>query len=458
MMKRFVSSLSLLTLSVFAYADIEISKSGILKSTACGYGRGKIAIVDAKSRASAELANFIQGTKTLAKNSDTQQLTTSISENAENLYQQQRNVMIEGMQAQSLLLDYSTPQLSGNDTCISVSLDLKKIEQQKQTKWQQETQDISVTVAGQGWPKKGTTALVNAEQDALQRAISQVVGVWLTQQSSQSSSSHMEIIDGVEAVTMRDVISQQLLSHSEGLVKEWKTLSIKELDNSGREVTILAVVEKKPLIQQTSKLLSMIGSPRVQVLAPEPLKAELKLWLNEQGIEVGSSASIVINAESRLLDRGNNKQLNLNVDVRDLAGNIYERWKNDPSLISLPNNEYVKRDLLDINLASEPQSKALRASLSSAFTKIVERGGLVREILLPNDKLSRPELLHDLLSTLGGVSDVSIHTRNNYTVANLRYKGNTGELAHAIDMAIATIASEVLSKIEIENDFTLRYK
>jgi hypothetical protein len=366
--------------------------------------------------------------------------------------------MMEGLSAGAVPLNYSAPTLSGNDTCMTVSLNPQEIGEPKEQNWQQTAQNISVTVIGQGWKKEGKTALTIAEQDALQRAVSQVVGVWLTQQHTQSSSTSMSIVDGNESTNMQELIGQQLSSHSEGLVKEWQTLQTKELKNGGVEVTIMAVVEKAPLIQKASKLMSMIGSPRVQIIAPEPLKTELKVWLNEQGIEVGNAASLAIYAKSTVISRGNNRQLYLTADVRDLAGNIYGQWKNDPSFMSLPKGPYVEKDLMAVHLASETQSKALHNTLNNAFTQVVARGGLVREVMLPSNKLTQPEKLHDVLSTLGGVSDVSIHKQQKYTVASLRFKGNTGELANALDQALMTITAKNLSKITVEDDFTLRYK
>ncbi|GAB0109129.1 hypothetical protein [Pseudoalteromonas distincta] len=455
MIKKF-GFLALCSLS--AQAQVDVLADGTLQTKACAYGRGSTAISGAKAQASAELISFIKGNKSLTTQSAQQHLTTSLDDDAANLYEQQRTSMMEGLSAGAVPLNYSTPILSGNDTCMTVSLNPKELGEPKEQNWQQTTQNISVTVIGQGWKKEGKTALTIAEQDALQRAVSQVVGVWLTQQHTQSSSTSMNIVDGNESTNMQELIGQQLSSHSEGLVKEWQTLQTRELQNGGVEVTIMAVVEKAPLIQKASKLLSMIGSPRVQVIAPEPLKTELKVWLNEQGIEVGNAASLVIYAKSEVIKRGNNRQLYLTADVRDLAGNIYGQWKNDSSFMSLPNDPYVEKDLMAVHLASKSQSEALHKTLNNAFTQVVARGGLVREIMLPSNKLTQPGKLHDVLSTLGGVSDISIHKQQKYTVASLRFKGNTGELAHALDQALLTITSKDLSKITVEDDFTLRYK
>tara|TARA_B100001059_G_scaffold101484_1_gene101254 strand:+ start:3115 stop:4482 length:1368 start_codon:yes stop_codon:yes gene_type:complete len=444
--------------SLSAQAQVEVLADGTLQTQACAYGRGSTAITGAKAQASAELIRFLQGNKSLTMQSAQQQLTTDLTDDATSLYEQQRSVMLEGLNAGAVPLNYSVPRLNGNDTCMTVSLNPSNLGEPVEQNWQQATQNISVTVIGQGWQKQGKTALSNAEQDALQRAVSQVVGVWLTQQHTQSSSTSLSISDDNESTTMQELIGQQLSSHSEGLIKEWQTLQSKQLENGGVEITIMAVVEKAPLIQQASQLLSMIGSPRVHVIAPEPLKTELKTWLNEQGIEVGAAASLELYARSELVKRDNNRQLRLIVDVRDLAGNIYGKWQNDPSLMALPNDESVKTDLMAVHLASESQSAALHRALTGAFTKVVARGGLVREVLLPSKKLTQPEKLYDVLSTLGGVSDVSIHKRSDYTVASLRYKGDTGEFAHAVEQAMATITANTLSKIIVEDDFTLRYQ
>jgi hypothetical protein len=455
MIKRFC----LLALCSFnAQAQVSVLADGTLETEACAYGRGNIAISGAKAQASAELIRFIKGNKSLTAQSAQVHITTTLSDQAGSLYEQQRTLMLEGLSAGAVPLNYSTPTLSGNDTCMTVSINPHELGEPQEQNWQSGKQDISVTVIGEGWQKQGKTALVNAEQDALQRAVSQVVGVWLTQQHSQSSSMSMNIANGVETTDMQDLIAQQLSSHSEGLVKEWQTLQTKELESGGVQVTLLAVVEKAPLVQQASQLLSMIGTPRVKVIAPEPFKAELNAWLNAQGIEVGKAASLVIYAQSDVLESDNSRRLKLSLEVRDLAGNVYGTWKNDHSLISLPAADHVEQDLMAVHLASESQSKALHGALNKAFTQVVARGGLVREVMLPSQKLTQPEKLYDVLNTLGGVTDVSIHKHDNYTVASLRYKGNTGELAHALDQALTTVTTNTLSKITIENDFTLSYK
>ncbi|MFS1424043.1 hypothetical protein [Shewanella sp. 10N.286.48.B5] len=449
--------LSLLALlSTPLAAEVKVLPDGMMKTTACAYGRGNLAISSAKTQAAAELAAFIKGNKSLAITDNNQFLGASLDDDTVRLYEQQRSDIIEGLSMGAIPLNTSSPSLSGNDTCVSVSLSLLDIPAPSHQNWEEGTQNISVTVSGEGWPKNGKTARHHAEMDALQRAVSQVVGVWLTQQHSQSSLMNLQVLNDTETTQMQELIGQQLSSHSEGLVKEWQILDSQNIDNDGLQVTLHAVVEKKPLVQQASKLLSVIGSPRVKVIAPEPLKTELTLWLGEQGVEVANVASLVVLAAAELANTTNTSRLHLNVSVQDLSGNIYGHWKNNPALLALPSGQRVEQDLMSVHLAHEQQAQDLQQALQQAFTQVVARGGLVRQIWLPQSQIKQPQKLQALLSTLGGVSDVTIYEKDNNIVASLRYKGATGDLADAVHQVLTTTGNR-LSAISIENDFTLRY-
>lgn len=450
-----LSLLALLTTPLAA--EVKVLPDATMQTTACAYGRGSVAISSARAQAAAELATFIRGNKNLAVTDSKQVVSTSLDKNNATLYEQQRSYLLEGLSMDAIPLSTSSPTLSGNDTCVTVSLSLQDLAEPTSQEWEEDTHNISVTVSGEGWPKNGQTARHHAEMDALQRAVSQVVGVWLTQQHSQSSQISLEILNSDERTQMRELIGQQLSSHSEGLVKEWQLIDSQPMDNNGLQVTVHAVVEKSPLIQQASQLLSAIGSPRVKVVAPEPLKTELTLWLGEQGVAVAHVASLVVFADAELANTEKTSRLHLKVNVQDLSGNIYGHWQNNPALLALPNGQRVEHDLMSVHLAHEQQAKELKQALQKAFSQVVARGGLVRQIWLPQSQIKQPEKLQALLSTLGGVSDVSIDTKDNNIVASLRYKGPTGELANAVHQALTTTGNG-LSAISIENDFTLRYR
>ncbi|WP_394129026.1 hypothetical protein [Shewanella maritima] len=447
----------LMIVSSTALAEVQVQADGTIETVSCAYGRGSTAIAVAKAQGTADIAAFVQGNKSLASHDANQQLQTGIDDSTVQMYEQNRSLLLEGLSMNALQISTSSPTLSGNDTCVTVGVAMHALSAPSESEWADEIESISVTVTGEGWPKSGQTARYHAEMDALQRAVSQVVGVWLSQQHSQSSQMSLQLNNGSETTNMQEFIGHQLSTHTEGLVKEWQTLDAKPINNDGLRVTVHAVVDKAPLIKKTSDLLDVIGSPRVKVIAPEPLYSELSAWLGQQGIEVEPHASLVIQATSNISQTNNTSRLHLSVAVNDLNGNQYGHWKNNPALIALPSNSNAEYNLMSVHLAHEEQSEALQASLKQAFTQVVARGGIVRQLWLPQSHISQPEKLQSMLSTLGGVSDVAIGRQGRNIVASMRFKGATGELAQAIHQMFNS-AGVQLPAINIENDFTLRYQ
>ena len=261
-MRNSLNFLAVIFFSNTVTAQVTVLDDGRLQTQTCAYGRGALTISAAKDKAALELAEFIKGMQTLTFADSHQTLDTTLATH----YETHRHQIIEGLNQGTLPLKVENTVLSGNDTCATVSLAINQAKLSDTVQWQDTVQEISVTVIGEGWPKDNETALQRAEQDALSRAVSQVVGVWLTQQRSESSQTVMQVHDD-ELTKIRDIIGQQLVTKTSGLVKEWQMLDRRQLANGGVQVTINAVIEKAPLIQQSTDLLATIGSPRVKVNA-----------------------------------------------------------------------------------------------------------------------------------------------------------------------------------------------
>lgn len=438
-----------LLIAMPSVAEVSVTDNGLIRADACAYGRGQVAIGAARDTAAADIAQFLQGANTLSLGDNAKQLDSYLSR----LSKQQKQTLIAGVKSGAMPLQISTPSISGNDTCITVSVDPKaKAATVTAPQWQQQASDISVTVVGEGWPNKQMSARQQAEQDALQRAVSQVVGVYLTQQRTQSTVSQLAISDNDEHNALNELVAQQLHSRSRGLVKEWHTLASEPIKPNGVRVTLEAVVEKGPLQQQIQDVLSAIGSPVVTVQAPEPLNSELKNLLTSHGVEVANHAALNIVAEPQLIVNGNNQRLNLHVKVLDSAGNVYGSWHNEPSLMSLPNSSHVLADLITVSLADEQQKQALQQMVSSAFSKLVANGGLVRKLTFSAGLLQQPENLAGVLGAIGGVSDVAVAKQGTHLLANLRFSGSTAELASLLAPALSVICGKQ-PQIDIQNDY-----
>ncbi|MDP7591618.1 MAG: hypothetical protein QF552_02765 [Litorilituus sp.] len=444
-----------LLISFASFSEVAVLKDGNISTSACAYGRGQGAITQASDNAAAELGRFIKGNKLL----DFGDNKESIDVNLNQVYSTYRSNILEGLSNGRMQLDLGQPYIQGNDTCIEVALNIHHFPQENgdndSLEWDDDNPTVTVTVIGEGWSKSGSSARQHAEQDALRRAISRVVGVYLNQNAMQSSQNIMQISNGDEYNAIKDLMSQQLSSRSAGLVKSWQPLASKNLDNGGLQVTLQVVVEKSPFIAQSSDFLTQIGSPRVKVLAPDTLEPILKTWLSEQGIESGAGASLQVIAKHKLTGSANSKRLSLTVEVRDLADNLYGRWQNDPSLAALPYSNHVLDDLTRVAFEMPKQLQDLQKVLSKAFINIVSQGGLVREIKIHSNHLEQPEMIHSVISTIGGIKDVAIFTKNQYLVASVRYAGDTGELVSILQNSLAAISKSSLPNGQVIDDQTI---
>lgn len=449
---------ALLLASSSAMALPSFLSGGNLSVDGCAYGRGTTAVDNATANALQELASFLSSPKLFTQSTVNEKLDTATSSWLREL----RDMSVEGFQLQRMPVTTSSPRIQGNDTCVTVTLvqgTLPGSQGSDDDGWESDTAEVTVTVTGEGWPDKSRslTARNQAELDALKRAVSQVVGVWLTQQRAQFSTMEERASGNNSSIALNDMVSQQLHTRSEGLVKEWSTLDSRDLKSGGVEVTIQAVVEKQLLATAANDVLTAIGSPRVAVAGPQAATGPLKAWLNKNGVEVSQSASLRIVADAQLKASGNNRQLALTITVEDLSGQQYGLWRNEPSLLALPASNTVQTDLIDVHLALPDQQKSLRAELQQAFQSMVAQGGLLREIRLRKGLLREPDRLQALLSTLGGARDVAVSSNGNYHQASLRYAGATGDLVSAIRQSLRPITAESLPQASISNGYEITF-
>lgn len=439
-----------------AQRPLQISPAGDIAAQSCAYGRGESAIQEAKAQALAEIARQLKSGSLLSIAQSQQSLSSATLSYLNKLASMQQ----EGMDLQGLKTDAAAPVLQGNETCITVTVSHQSLTQQDpEGGWDSASDVIAVTVVGEGWEdqQRGVSARKSAELDALRRAVSQVVGVWLTEQRSQYSNAAEHTTDTSSQFDLQSFVSQQLHTKSAGTVKTWTVLDTQVLDPNGIKVTIRAEVEKAPLAVASNNILQQIGSPRVAVQAPQPLADTLRLWLSEQGIEVSSAANLTLRASHQLIRRAGNARLDLSIILEDRAGNAYGRWQNQPELIALPDSPHILSDLINVHLATDQQKSALHNKLNSAFLRVVKEEGLIHDVYISSQYLAHPDRLDSVLSTMGGASAVSVSHAGGMYKAQMRFTGKTGELVAALRQSLRPIAASMLPQPTITNDFNIRF-
>lgn len=449
----------------FGY-EIDIGISGELTVENCEYGRGGAAETRATLAGLSQIAQFLQGPSLRQLQSSDATISSSsgktLDSDAVELLQKQSSYIASGQSINDLRYEISQPRIMGSDVCVAVTL----IPEPPPSESQGETDAgkislVTVVVVGQGYPTNERTAQSNAELDAQRRAVSQVVGVWLTEQSAQSSTLSMAIENDDEKTEMSDLVTHQLTSRSDGYIASWRILSVSKLSNNGIEVRIEADVEQDQVIERSNSLIAELGSPTVSVEAAPDLKPYLIDWLNENGINVGADESLQIVGSVSPRSSGSggrNRRLEMNVFVRDSFGNVYGRWQNNPALISLPDSDTVMSDLLDIHLSTESQTQELSEALEAAFLSIFKRGGLLRQLSLPTANIRDVNEVHKVLSMTAGIRDLSITREGESIKVEMRYPGSSDELASVLSQQIKHIATNQNFAIEAINQTTLRFR
>ncbi|MEE4295525.1 MAG: hypothetical protein V2J20_02775 [Wenzhouxiangella sp.] len=449
-MIRLAFGLFIALLHVGAVGQVSIDANGTVSSTQCQYGRGQIAVGGARDRALSEIADFLQGPRLIQEleAEDVLEATDSSGSSAATLLQEQRSFLLRGNSVDSLRFNVSPPWIQGNDTCVRVDL-LPVVPDAGPS---QGDVLVRVEVIGQGYPSGEQTALERAEADALRRAVSQVVGTWLSEQRAESSALSLAIENDSEQTVMSDLMTHHLVSRSTGYVSDWTLLERKALENGGVEILISAQVDGTQLREQGQSLLAELGSPRVSVIADPPLDALLLEWLSAERISTDANAPLKIRALSNLREYGSNRRMDLSIEVTDNFGNLYGAWRNTPSLIALPDGPNVYQDLAEVHLSTEKQKASLSAALRGAFMKVLGQGGLVREVQIPLEQVDDSVRLMTILSMIGGVSDVNHATVGDRMSVQMRYPGPTAELASALQASLAHVGLTTGSRFLVISD------
>lgn len=464
-MRWFALVLGLGGASALAQIPVNLDSLGALSVEKCVYGRGEAVVAMARNEGLSQLAQFLEGPVLRQTQSSTSDLKTSdgssLDSSATSVLEQQAEYVASGQDIQNLAFKTSQPTLMGGETCVTVTLQPEPPSAQPVSADGSSTGKVTVVVSGEGRRTEEQSARARAELDAQRRAISQVVGVWLTEQSAQSSTLSMAIDDDSESTQMSDLMTHQLTARSDGYISSWSTLSVTDLSDGGVRVEIEALVERDQVVEQSQSLLADLGSPRVAISASSALEPYLRDWLNDNGISVDPNASLQLVADSKLRPSGNsgkNRRLSMQVSVKDQFGNVYGRWKNNPTLIALPDSDFVFQDLVEVHLATDSQMKDFSDALQSAFLDIFRRGGTIRELSIPADSVSSSAEVRRILSMSAGISDIKLTQSQGTMQVEMRYPGPTQDLAIALTQQLRHIAANQKSSVSIISDTQLRFQ
>ncbi|MCK8044452.1 hypothetical protein MSG37_06115 [Shewanella sp. 1CM18E] len=458
--KRLTQGFTLSTLFVCLSASaLELDKSQpslALVEQGCAYGRGALAIEAAKAQALNNLRLFLLGETSFSFSTDDSQLFD------EQYNQQNRELLVSGITQGTIRANYDQPEIQGDDTCITVRLTpptAQAQESEQDVVWDSEP-TMSVVVVGEGKSKAGLTARQAAEQDAFQRAVSQVLGVMVKSGFMQQSSSNMSASANSDDFNMQEVATQSLSLQTQGLISHWNEVSSLQLPDGTLTVTLDITVEKKRIEEKVAELITSLGQPTVYIDAKLPIvKQTFTDALASMGFNLSESpaaASIILQVLENEKITPSGLQLELRASVVDRAGNQYGVWRNDPTFLTLPNQPDMLNELASVHLALEDNQQALKQQLHDSVHKMAMRGGPVRELILSEKAAGKHGQLYTLLSAINGVSDIKINAESGRVIVQLRSLNNANDLAQYIEPSLRIHQPQYQTKLSVLNEYQIQ--
>lgn len=436
--------------------ELDMSQHSLaLVEQGCGYGRGALAIEEAKAEGLNNLRLFLQGENSFSLSTDDMALVD------EHFSQSSREMLANGIASGVVRAEFGEPEIYGDDTCITVKLAPTMASPQSgqgDIAWEDELSE-SVVVIGEGKrdSKAGLSARQAAEQDAFRRAISQVLGVMVKSGFLQQSYSNTSASATSDDFNIEEVVRQSLSLQSQGMISSWNEISSKTNKDGSMAVTLDVTVEKQKLEDKVAQTIKSLGQPAVYVTAHLPVVHDaLSDALAEMGFDLterAGQASIILDVTEKQNVTPVGLQLEMAIVMRDRAGNRYGTWRNNPTFMALPNEAGMLNELARVHLAVEDNQKAIKQLLHRSIEKMAMRGGPVRELIFSSKAAGSQGQLYTLISAINGVSDIKMSQRAGKVVIQLRSMSNAGDLAQFIEPTLRVHQPSYRSKLSVLNEY-----
>ncbi|KAA8677168.1 hypothetical protein [Vibrio gigantis] len=457
--KRFAISTLFVCMSIPA---LELDKSQptlALIEQGCAYGRGAMAVESAKADGLNNLRLFLQGKASVSFTTEDNALVE------EQFDQQVRELLITNINANDINADFSSPEIQGDDTCVTVRLAPKLStgfnSADDGIEWD-DTPVMSVVVVGEGRESKklALSARQVAEKDAFNRAISQVLGAMVNSGYMQKSYGTLSGTESSNDFDLQEIAMQSLSMEPQGMVSSWNEISYQEKPNGYVTVTLDVFVERQKVEAKIASLIKSLGQPSIYVDAELPVvKDTFSNALAEMGFDLASNpeqSSVILNVQETPKVTSSGLQLELSATVVDRAGNRYGSWHNDPTFMTLPNKAGMLNELAAVHLAIEGNQIALKSELQASVQIMVSRGGPIRELIFSQQAAGKQGQLYRLIGDMSGVSDIKPSQQGGNIVIQLRSLSGASELVQDIEPMLRTHQPNYRSKVDVLNEYQIR--
>lgn len=411
----------------------------------CQYGRGSHVVNAAKANATKQIADFM-GSYTAGSES----LSSRVTDNSFDETHISRLIEANAKRIQGVA--FHAPFIQGDEMCVKASFVLKnsadqRIDSASSHSGEAEVADlVTVQVTGEGFDdrNKSITARKAAENDALAKAVQQVVGMVINAGYMEQSTMNSRFVNDDSTTQYAEATASFISTQARGHVKEWKEINYRDIGRRKGRITIEAIVVRGKIQDSIDDVIRSMGSPAIFVESnSDALSETLTAIITEFGAEITTDkryATLILAAEAKGNQRVTGYQADIDIKLKERSGAIFGNWSNEPSVLNWPDNSpEALKELVDIHLEVPEVKEQIRKTLIEATLKIAKKGGPLRTVFIPKRKKANTVKLERALRGVGGIEVQSIRNTVAGVDINLRYMGSDSALASHLQTPLAGV-------------------
>jgi hypothetical protein len=406
-----------------------------VQSLSCQYGRGSHVVNAAKANAAKQIADFM-GSYSVGSEALSSHLTDSSFDETH------ITRLIEANAKHIQGVSYHAPFIQGDEMCVKASLVLKDRAGQRHNSADRISGEIgdadlvTVQVTGEGFEdhNKSITARKAAENDALAKAVQQVVGMVINAGYMEQSTMNTRFVNDDSTMQYAEATASFISTQARGHVKTWKEINYRDIGKRKGRITIEALVVRGKIQDSIDDVMRSMGSPAIFVESKsDALTETLTTIITEFGAEITTDkryATLILAAEAKGNQRVTGYQADIDIKLKERGGAIFGKWSNEPSLLNWPDSSLeALKELVNIHLEVPEVQAQIRKTLIEATLQIAKKGGPLRTVFIPKRLKANTVKLERALRGVGGVEVQSIRSTAAGVDINLRYMGSDSALA-----------------------------
>lgn len=408
----------------------------------CQYGRGSHVVNAAKANAAKQIADFFG-----SYSSGSESYLSRITDSSLNETHLSRLIEANARNLQGITFD--APFIQGDEMCVTGRLvlrdrnarDIPSTDPGQNSAGVEDL--VTVQVTGEGFEdrNKSITARKAAENDALAKAVQQVVGMIINSGYMEQSSMNSRFVENDSTTQFAEATASFISTQARGHVKEWREITYQEIGKRKGRITIKALVVRGKIQDSIDDVIRSMGSPAVFVESNNQVLADLiSAMVTGFGAEITKDrrfATLILDALAKGRRQVTGYQADIGIMLKEPEGAVLGKWNNEPSILSWPESSPgALEELVELHLEVPEVKEQINKTFVKAVLQIAKLGGPLRILIIPQRIRADTVKLERALRGVGGINVQSIRNTAEGIKIYVRFMGTDSALASRLQTPV----------------------